>query len=41
MWVHVAEVDSFLTAYQAFGAEKLTPAEADDYVRQCGSICPC
>ena len=38
MWVHVAEVDSFLTAYQAFGAEKLTPAEADDYVRQCGSI---
>ena len=38
MWVHVAEVDSFLTAYQAFGAEKLTPADAADYVRQMGSI---
>jgi uncharacterized protein (DUF2236 family) len=38
MWVHVAEVNSFLTAHQAFGAEKLTPTEADDYVRQTGSI---
>jgi uncharacterized protein (DUF2236 family) len=38
MWVHVAEVDSFLTAHQAFGAETLTAAEADDYVRQTGSI---
>lgn len=38
MWVHVAEVDSFLTAFQAFGAETLTAAEADDYLRQMGSI---
>jgi uncharacterized protein (DUF2236 family) len=38
MWVHVAEVDSFLTAFQAFGAETLTADEADDYVRQTGSI---
>ena len=38
---YVAEVDSFLTAYQAFGAEKLTPAEADDYVRQCDQLLPC
>jgi uncharacterized protein (DUF2236 family) len=38
MWVHVAEVDSFLSAYRAFGAEKLTTAEADEYVRQAGSI---
>jgi uncharacterized protein (DUF2236 family) len=38
MWVHVAEVDSFLSAYRAFGAEKLTAAEADEYVRQAGSI---
>jgi uncharacterized protein (DUF2236 family) len=38
MWVHVAEVDSFLSAYRAFGAEKLTAAEADEYVRQAGTI---
>jgi uncharacterized protein (DUF2236 family) len=38
MWVHVAEVDSFLSSFQAFGAETLTAAEADDYVRQAGSI---
>jgi uncharacterized protein (DUF2236 family) len=38
MWVHVAEVDSCLTAFQAFGAGRLTAAEADDYVRQTGSI---
>jgi uncharacterized protein (DUF2236 family) len=38
MWVHVAEVDSFLSAYRAFGADKLTAAEADEYVRQTGSI---
>jgi uncharacterized protein (DUF2236 family) len=38
MWVHVAEVDSFLTAFQIFGSEKLTPSEADEYVRQTGSV---
>jgi uncharacterized protein (DUF2236 family) len=38
MWVHVAEVDSFLNAFQAFGTETLTAAHADDYVRQTGSI---
>ena len=38
MWVHVAEVDSFLRAFQVFGAEKLTSAEADEYVRQSGSV---
>ena len=31
-WVHVAEADSFLTAYQAYGAGRLSPAEADGYV---------
>ena len=35
-WVHVAEVDSFLRAYQAFAATPLTSAEADLYVRQAG-----
>jgi uncharacterized protein (DUF2236 family) len=38
MWVHVAEVDSFLTAFQFFGDGRLTSAEADEYVRQTGSI---
>lgn len=33
-WVHVAEVDSFLRAYQAFAAAPLTDDEADLYVRQ-------
>jgi uncharacterized protein (DUF2236 family) len=35
-WVHVAEVDSFLRAFQAFAATPLTPDEADLYVRQAG-----
>ncbi|MCC6495935.1 MAG: DUF2236 domain-containing protein [Propionibacteriaceae bacterium] len=35
-WVHLAEADSFLRAHQAFGAEPLTPAEADTYVAQAG-----
>ncbi|MFW5474701.1 oxygenase MpaB family protein [Knoellia sp. CPCC 206450] len=33
-WVHVTEVDSFLTAFQRYAAEPLTPAEADLYVEQ-------
>ena len=31
-WVHVAEVSSFLSAYQRYGARDLSGAEADDYV---------
>jgi uncharacterized protein (DUF2236 family) len=31
-WVHVVEVDSFLTAHQRYGAQPLTEAEADRYV---------
>jgi uncharacterized protein (DUF2236 family) len=38
MWVHIAQVDSFLSAFRAFGAAKLTAAEADGYVHQAGSI---
>jgi len=38
MWVHIAQVDSFLKAFQVFGAEKLTSADADEYVRQSGSV---
>ena len=33
-WVHVAEIWSFLTAFQSYAAEPLTPAEADLYVQQ-------
>lgn len=31
-WVHIAEVDSFLRAYQRFGIEHLSDAECDRYV---------
>jgi uncharacterized protein (DUF2236 family) len=34
LWVHVAEIDSFLTAQQAFGIHPLNDAEADTYVAQ-------
>lgn len=34
LWVHVAEIDSFLTAQQTFGSEPLTDPEADTYVAQ-------
>jgi uncharacterized protein (DUF2236 family) len=37
-WVHAAEIDSFLTAHQRFGRRRLTPAEADEYVAQAGSV---
>lgn len=33
-WVHVAEVRSFLSAYQSYAATPLDAAEADLYVRQ-------
>lgn len=37
-WVHVAEVDSFLTAHQLFGAAPLTDAECDTYVAQASVV---
>jgi uncharacterized protein (DUF2236 family) len=37
-WVHVAEVDSFLRAYQAYGASTLTAEEADGYVEDMAVI---
>ncbi|WP_109474752.1 oxygenase MpaB family protein [Ornithinimicrobium cavernae] len=33
-WVHIAEIDSFLTAYQRYSRTPLTPTEADTYVAQ-------
>ena len=38
LWVHVAEIESFLVAYQAFGGARLEPAEMDEYVRQTGFV---
>jgi uncharacterized protein (DUF2236 family) len=37
-WVHVAEIDSFLLAHQLYGQDRLTAAEADEYVRQAGTV---
>jgi uncharacterized protein (DUF2236 family) len=37
-WVHVAEVDSFLAAYQRYGESPLLPHERDDYVREMAVI---
>ena len=36
LWVHVAEIDSFLRGFQTFGDVPLTEAEADVYVAQAG-----
>ena len=37
-WVHHAEVDSFLAAYQRYGSQPLTDAEADQYVDEMAVI---
>ncbi len=37
-WVHIAEIDSFLTAHQRFGTRPLTPAETDTYVAQSAGV---
>ncbi len=33
-WVHIAEIHSFLVAYQMYSGDPLTPEEADTYVSQ-------
>ena len=37
-WVHVAEIWSFLTAFQKYAAQPLTDAEADTYVAQTAQV---
>lgn len=37
-WVHVAEVDSFIAAHRAYGAEKLSEATYDGYVEDMALI---
>jgi uncharacterized protein (DUF2236 family) len=38
MWVHVAEVDSFLVAHQTYGARPLDQAGRDEYVAQTAEV---
>ncbi|KGN31510.1 hypothetical protein N802_03845 [Knoellia sinensis KCTC 19936] len=38
MWVHVAEIDSFLLAHSVYGAEPLDQAGRDEYVAQTAEI---
>lgn len=38
LWVHVAEIDSFLAAHQRYARRPLTPAEADTYVDQAAYV---
>lgn len=38
LWVHVAEIETFLTSYQTFSPTPLTAAEADTYVRQSAHV---
>ncbi len=37
-WVHAAEAQSFLTAFQTYAARPLSPVDADTYIAQIGSI---
>lgn len=37
-WIHLAEVESFLTTYQRYGARPLSPRDADRYVAQTGLV---
>ncbi len=37
-WVHVAELDSFLRAYRSYGAQPLSPSDADAYVEDSAVI---
>ncbi|HEY6530883.1 MAG TPA: oxygenase MpaB family protein, partial [Acidimicrobiales bacterium] len=38
-WVHHAEVDSFLRAYERYGTEPLTAEDADRYVAEMAVLC--
>ncbi len=37
-WVHLAEIESFLTTYQAYGARRLSQHDADRYVAQTAGV---
>lgn len=38
LWVHVAEIDSFLAAHDRYGATPLVGAERDEYVAQAAGV---
>lgn len=38
LWVHVAEIDSFLLAHKVYGERPLDPAERDEYVAQTAEV---
>lgn len=38
MWVHVAEIDSFLRAHEEYAAHPLSAEQYDEYVRQAGEV---
>lgn len=38
LWVHLAEVDSFITCYQTFASARLSDDEVDVYIRQTGFV---
>lgn len=38
LWVHVTEVDSFLTAFERYGRARLTDAEKDRYVAEMAEV---
>ncbi|PRZ42434.1 uncharacterized protein (DUF2236 family) [Antricoccus suffuscus] len=38
MWIHLAEVDSFLTAYKKYGAGRITAAQCDEYVDEAALV---
>jgi uncharacterized protein (DUF2236 family) len=38
MWVHIAEVDSFLLAHQVYGKDPLDQAGRDQYVAEAGEV---
>jgi uncharacterized protein (DUF2236 family) len=37
-WVHIAQIDSFLRAYQRYGERALSEAEADEYIDQASKV---
>jgi uncharacterized protein (DUF2236 family) len=37
-WVHVAEIDSFLTVHQRYGAQPLSPERQDSYVAEMSRV---
>lgn len=38
LWVHIAEIDSFLSAHDRYGHRRLTPEQRDTYVAQTAQV---